>query len=140
MEYLWEMMTFSHVFSLVSSSCCNPAVFPFPTPALQWHNQHCSWFSYDQWCFPFEAGWRWLWSDMGQPLDSTHRSHPCSPLLPKTLPCKSNRGSLLFFFFPSFLPFFPTSVFLQSVLLLIAETPDSPVSTQTNLISFISKY
>lgn len=85
MEYLWEMMTFSHVFSLVSSSCCNPAVFPFPTPALQWHNQHCSWHSYgqqqDSWnqlelAFTWHGAAAWLCSE--SPIPMHH-----SPVLPK---------------------------------------------------------
>ena len=98
LHWSWCLQSFfCHFISLLTSSCCCAAVFY--SSWLCYYRDTTTitdWFCNGKQGVCLGTGWHWVCLIWGKLLALSHRSHPCSPLLPK--PCHENpihRGSLI---------------------------------------------
>ena len=79
---------FSHIVSVLFSSCSCAGFPPLPLTVLTQRHWVADGLGLGQRWVHLGAGWRWLCWAWGTLLAASHRSHSCSPLLPK--PCHAN--------------------------------------------------
>lgn len=79
-----------YIFSLLSPSYYCTASISFINLVLYSIINVNHLLSFGRFWVTFGVSWSWLLSNMGQMLDSSHRSHFYSPLATKTLSCKCN--------------------------------------------------